>query len=315
MFCDPDTFVGLSFAPTTHYALLDIDVASPYHPSNNEKLFKELLGALEDIGFNEFIIIQSSWSGGIHIYLVLPKEVPTYKLAVMLKLTAIRSGFMVKDGTLEIFPNAKSFNKNHPTPYKAHRLPLQDGSFLLNSDFQPYSNNIKKFLDLADSAAKAQDIDLVEAAIEAADKAKAFRHIKGDGEKATLFAKDLNEQIQEGWTSFGQTNDLLRVIGTYGRVFEALDGNALADYIASTAQSLPGYYEFCRHQHHIHRRAREWARCVEKFYYPYGSEPTRVGTFGEMLTKGAKENTVNNERQKGAVDRGCAQNLLVGVNL
>ena len=171
-FCDPKTFVGLSFAPLTHYAVLDIDVGSPYHPSTNEQLFYELLGAYECVGFNNFIVIQSSGNGGVHVYLTLPKEVPTFRLAVMLKLTAIRSGFTVKDGTLEIFPNAKSYNKKYPTPYKAHRLPLQDGSFLLDKDFLPYSQSIATFLNLADSVAAAQDIDIIEAALEAADKVK-----------------------------------------------------------------------------------------------------------------------------------------------
>jgi hypothetical protein len=302
-FLDPDTLIGVSFGSTSHYAVIDIDRGSPYHPHNNEAAFKELLGAYEDVGFNDHLIVQSSWSEGLHVYFPLPKEVPTHKLAVMMKLTAIRAGFVVKDGTLEIFPNAKPYNKEHPTPYKAHRLPLQVGSYLLDKDYQPYSDSIKTFLDLVEQAAEAQDIELIETAIEAAHQAKAFRHIKGDGKKAAAFAKDLKEQIEEGWTGFGQTNDLLRIIGTYGRVFEGLEGKALADYIATTAQGLPGYREFCRHQHHIGNRAKEWARCIEKFYYPYGSDPIRVGTFAEMVDKGAKENKVNEERQMSAIDR------------
>lgn len=302
-FLDPDTLIGLSFGSTSHYAVIDIDRGSPYHPHNNEAAFKELLGAYEDVGFNDHLIVQSSWSEGLHVYFPLPKEVPTHKLAVMMKLTAIRAGFVVKDGTLEIFPNAKPYNKEHPTPYKAHRLPLQVGSYLLDKDYQPYSDSIKTFLDLVEQAAEAQDIELIETAIEAAHQAKAFRYIKGDGSKAAAFAKDLKEQIEEGWTDFGQTNDLLRIIGTYGRVFEGLEGKALADYIATTAQGLPGYREFCRHQHHIGNRAKDWARCIEKFYYPYGSDPIRVGTFAEMVDKGAKENKVNEERQMSAIDR------------
>jgi len=302
-FLDPDTLIGVSFGSTTHYAVIDIDRGSPYHPHDNEAAFKELLGAYEDIGFNDHLIVQSSWSEGIHIYFPLLKDVPTHKLAVMMKLTAIRAGFIVKDGTFEIFPNAKPYNKNKPTPYKAHRLPLQVGSYLLDKDYQPYSDSIKTFLDLAERAAEAQDIELIETALEAAHQTKAFRYIKGDGSKAAAFAKDLKEQIEEGWTDFGQTNDLLRIIGTYGRVFEGLEGKALADYIATTAQGLPGYHEFCRHQHHIGNRAKEWARCIEKFYYPYGSDPIRVGTFGEMVDKGAKENKVNEERQMSAIDR------------
>lgn len=302
-FLDPETLVGLSFGPSTHYAVLDIDKGSPYHPYNDEAAFKALLGAYEDIGFNDPLVLQSSFSEGIHLYLVLPRALPTYKLAVTLKLTAIRSGFTVKDGILEVFPNAKPYNQQRPTPYKAVRLPLQTGSYLLDGNYAPYSKSIETFLTLAERAAAAQDVEVIETALEAATQAKAFRYIKGDGGKASIFARDLTEQIQEGWTDFGQTNDLLRVIGTYGRVFEALEGKALADYIAERAKALPGYHEFCRHQHHIERRAQEWARCIEKFYYPYGTEALRVGTFAEMVESVPKENAVNNERQLSAVER------------
>ncbi len=302
-FQDPNTLIGLSFGSSAHYALIDIDRGSPYHPYNDEAAFKRLLGAYEDVGFNDHLLLQSSWSEGIHLYLPLPRSVPTHKLAVMMKLTALRAGFIVKDGTLELFPNAKPYSKEGPTAYKAHRLPLQVGSYLLDKDYQPYSDSIKTFLDLVEQAAEAQDIELIETAIEAAHQAKAFRYIKGDGNKAAAFRRDLEEQIAEGWTDFGQTNDLLRIIGTYGRVFEGLEGKALADYIAERAKALPGYREFCRHQHHIERRAIEWARCIEKFYYPYGSDPIRFGTFAEMVDKGAKENKVNEERQMSAIDR------------
>lgn len=304
-FLDHDTLIGVSFGSTTHYAVIDIDRGSPYHPHNDEAAFKRLFEAYEDVGFNDYLVVQSSWSEGIHIYFLLPQEVPTHKLAVMMKLTAIRSGFMVKDGVLEIFPNAKPYNKDNPTSYKAHRLPLQVGSYLLDRDFEPYSDSIKTFLDQAERVAQAQDIDLIETAISAASKAKAFRHIKGDGNKAAAFAKDLLEQIIEGWTDFGQTNDLLRIIGTYNRVFKGLEGKALADSIASTARALPGYHQFCRHQHHIDRRASEWARCIEKFYYPYGSDSMRVGTFAQMYEQQGRtrENKVNDKRQQSAVER------------
>ncbi len=302
-FLDPEILIGVSFGSTTHYAVIDIDRKSPYHPHNNEAALKELLGAYEDVGLGDHLVVQSSWSEGIHVYFPLPKEVSTHKLAVMMKLTAIRAGFVVKDGVLEIFPNAKPYNKDKPTSYKAHRLPLQVGSYLVDQNYDPYSDSIKTFLDHAERAAEAQDIDLIETAIEAAYQAKAFRHIKGDGNKAVAFAKDLLEQIEEGWTDFGQTNDLLRIIGTYGRVFGALEGKALTIYIAERAKALPGYQKFCRHQHHIERRAKEWARCIEKFYYPYGSDPIRVGTFAEMLEKIVKENKVNNDRQLNAIER------------
>lgn len=305
-FLEPDTLIGVSFGRNSHYSVIDIDRGSAYHPLTNEAALKELLGAYEDIGFNDHLIVQSSASEGIHLYFPLPKEVLTHQLAVMMKLTAIRAGFEVKDGTLEIFPNVKPYNPDKPTPYKAHRLPLQVGSYLLDENYLPYSDSIKTFLDQADQVAAAQDIELIETAIATAHETKAFRPIKGSGSKAEAFKKDLKEQIEEGWTDFSQTNDLLRIIGTYGRVFECLEGKALADYIAATAQGLPCYREYCQHQHHIENRAKEWARCIEKFYYPYGTDPIRVGTFGKMVTTGskeAKENKINNERQQNAIDR------------
>jgi hypothetical protein len=48
---------------------------------------------------------------------------------------------------------------------------------------------------------------------------------------------------------------------------EPLKGEALVKEIVETAQSLPGYKEWCRHQHEIEHRAEEWARCIENSHY------------------------------------------------
>jgi hypothetical protein len=301
-FISPDCLIGLSFGKKTRYILLDIDRASPYHPLNNEHWFKELLGFYEEIGLVEPIIVQSSDSGGIHVYFVLPCEVETFKLASALKFVATSNGFTVKDGTLEIFPNTKAYRKDKPSAYKAHRLPLQQGSFILDKDYQPYSNDVGVFLDLAESSAISQDMEMLEKIIDLASQAKKFRCIKGDSNKALAFANDLKEQIQDGWTDFHQTNDLLRVMGTYGRIFEKLEGEKLVQYIVETALNSPGYTEFCRHQHEIEQRAKDWARCIEKFYYPYGSKPSREGTFTSMK-KEARENTVNLNRATESRER------------
>jgi hypothetical protein len=226
----------------------------------------------------------------------------------MLRLTAVRAGYEVKDGKLEIFPNTKTYSKHSKTSYKAVRLPLQRGSWLLDKDFMPYSNDIEVFLEQGEAAAEEQDIELIETAIESASHIKHFRRVKGEGD-ACSFAQDLREQIGEGWTGFGQTNDLLRIIGTYGRVFKGLEGQALADYIVRTADTSPGYQQYCQHKHNIQRRGRDWGRCIEKYYYPYGSEPTRSGTFKDMQRTGnrqarqVKENVVNRTRQEEAVAR------------
>jgi hypothetical protein len=301
-FISPDCLIGLSFGKTTRYILLDIDRGSPYHPLNNEAKFRELLGVYEEIGLIESIIVQSSNSGGIHVYFVLPTEVKTYALACAMRFVATSQGFTVKDGTLEIFPNTKAYNKNKPSAYKAHRLPLQQGSFLLDKDYQPYSNDVGVFLDLAESSARSQDMEMLEKIMDLASQAKKFRCFKGDSNKALAFANDLKEQLQDGWTDHHQTNDLLRVMGTYGRIFEKLGGEKLVQYIVETALNSPGYTEFCRHQHEIEQRAKDWARCIEKFYYPYGSKPSREGTFASMK-KEARENTVNLNRATESKER------------
>ncbi|WP_228016680.1 hypothetical protein [Synechocystis sp. LEGE 06083] len=267
-----------------------------------------MLGAYEEIGINSVVTLQSSNSGGLHVYFVFPKALPTFKLAHMLRLTAIKAGYEVKDGRLEIFPNTKTYSKHSKTSYKAVRLPLQRGSYLLDKDFVPYSNDIEVFLEQGEATAEEQDIELIETAIESASHIKGFRRLKGDGD-ASDFARDLREQIAEGWTSFGQTNDLLRIIGTYGRVFKGLEGQALADYIVGKAETSPGYQQYCQHKHNIYRRGKDWGRCIEKYYYPYGSEPSRIGSFNDLQKKGCcpenppKENLVNQSRQKGAIER------------
>jgi hypothetical protein len=41
--------------------------------------------------------------------------------------------------------------------------------------------------------------------------------------------------------------------------------------MVQTAKASPGYQDFCRHQHEIERRARDWMRFAMKHYYPYRS--------------------------------------------
>jgi hypothetical protein len=304
---DPDTLIGVSFGKETRYALLDIDRNSPYHPANNEKAYREILGAYEDVGLVGYVPILSSQSGGIHLYFPFPKALPTYKIACLMRLTATRSGYTIKDGILETFPNTKTYNKKYPSQYKAHRLPLQKNSYLLDNDLHPYSQNIATFLERSEKAAREQDIDLIETAIEIAYQSRKQYWTCKNSSTAQQFKSDLEEQFSEGWSDLGQTNDLLRVIGTYARIFLALEGSDLAEYIAQTAQTLPNYHKYCQHQHHIHKRAEDWARCVEKFYYPYGSQATRTGSYARMGAASNRGdlilNPTNQERSQQAKNR------------
>ena len=50
----------------------------------------------------------------------------------------------------------------------------------------------------------------------------------------------------------------------------------MVDEIVASARSLPGYSEWCRHQHELEQRAEEWARCIEGSHYFH---------FGDQLQK------------------------------
>ncbi len=74
--------------------------------------------------------------------------------------------------------------------------------------------------------------------------------------KAEKFINDLNAEIELGWTGPGQTNYLLGRITMREYIFRhilngghPLSGETLVDAIVEVAQSLPGYFEYCRHRH------------------------------------------------------------------
>lgn len=304
MYQNPNVLVGVRFGQTTSYALLDVDTGSPYHPDEDENKFRQLLAHYGDIGLVRSLTLQSSFSGGLHTYFPLPYPVRTYKLASVLKLLPTRYDYKVKDGWLETFPNTKRWDAKRVTNYKAHRLPLQSGSYLLDDDLMPYSTDIERFIDDAAWCAKGQDMELLLKIIILVDRAKENKNYFGKkSDKVIAWEEHLLIRINEGWTDFGQTNFMLLDIGTYGRVFQGLSSIELAGYIEETAKNAKGYKLYCRHQHNITQRSRDWAKCIEKFYWSLGSIPVRESDYKQMTEKGSKENVVNSQRSIEARQR------------
>ncbi len=128
----------------TSYVMFDIDRGSQFHPNHDPLAIDQLKAALEvQLGLNDAIVIQSSYSGGLHLYFPLEKPIASWKIAEAIALVVEAAGFKVKDGQLEIFPN----NRNqHQLLYKAHRLPLQMGSYLLNQEFEPIGQSETQFV-------------------------------------------------------------------------------------------------------------------------------------------------------------------------
>jgi len=266
---------GVRFGAKTTYAMIDIDQGSQFHPNRDPLAISRLTAALEvQLGLNDAIVIQSSYSGGLHLYFPLAKPIASWKIAEAITLVVEASGFKVKDGQLEIFPN----NRNqHQLLYKAHRLPLQMGSYLLNSDFETISQSESLFVGQW-TFARDRSTCTEEECDRALKRLKRNKYALST--KAESFLNDLNTDIEAGWTGPGQTNRLIGRIAQrsyiFGHILHSLDhpltGRALIEEMSSVAIGLPGYQDYCSHKHEIHNRCKEWANCIENKskYFPCG---------------------------------------------
>ncbi|PZO11854.1 MAG: hypothetical protein DCF25_18595, partial [Leptolyngbya foveolarum] len=308
---DAARLVGVRPGHQTLYALLDIDINSPYHPNQDKGAIARIEAALETIGITRTIRIRSSWSEGIHLYLPLPELVNTFNLAVALKNCLVPQGFTLKQGHLECFPNVKAYGNFIKTEYLAHRLPLQpaSGSCLLNEAFSPTSHKLSAFLDQWEMAATGQDILVLQQALPLARKNR-FKQVRNRLNKVESWKQDLETVLAEGWTGFSQTNQLLKEFGCYGHVFLGHSGEALVDFICQRATASPGYEKWCRHQREIRMRSRVWAIAIEKYYWPLGSygkapkEPaTATDTFNHQRAQAAQESIQAAVQQLKALDQ------------
>lgn len=272
---DAETLIGVRFGSTTEYALIDVDSESFYLGQVDT-----ILAALETIGICRVIILRSSWSGGVHIYVPLPRPYPTFSVALAVANALEAQGMQLQPGQIEVFPNRKVYAKNwlgEFTDYQPHRLPLQpcSGGLILTSDLQPVegAHDLSRFFAIWDNCLLFQDDQALDQAIAVA-RSNRRRRRRSVG-PVEGWKQDLVQTISEGWTGHGQTNDLLKQIGCYGRVFEGLGGVALAEYIERVATSSPGFERWCRHQGEIWKRSCVWGKAVEHYYWPLGAEPLR----------------------------------------
>jgi hypothetical protein len=267
---------GVRFSAQTQYALLDLDLNSRYHPNQDPHAIGRILAALEPLGLVTSLHCTSSYSGGLHLYFPFSENQCSWKLAIALSCLLENAGFKLLPGQLEVFPNPKPYIvEGAPSLFNAHRLPLQAGSYLLNSDFEPIRSSPEQFVEQWQWAQQKNCLDekILKRIIQQA-KRRCFR-ISG---KADKFINDLNAEIEPGWTDFGQTNYLLGRITMREYIFHhileggtPLEGEELVEAIVTTAQALPGFNEYCRHRFELEHRVEEWVRCIEKsHYFRYG---------------------------------------------
>ncbi len=237
---DPATLIGVRFASQTLYGLIDIDAESPY---GNEEAIAQLRASLETIGITRTLLLRSSHSNGLHLYLPLPEPVKTFDLAVALEACLTTQDFQIANGTLEIFPNPKPYGVEKIIHYNGHRLPLQPGtgSYLLDDDLNPIGDQLDRFLWLWDGAASHQDMDTLRHALKIGrdNRRKKPKHKRQPNSTVETWRQDLEAEIEAGWSGPGQTNHLLKTIACYGHVFLGLSGEALFTHSLETATHLP----------------------------------------------------------------------------
>ncbi|MBI4784523.1 MAG: hypothetical protein HY785_24885 [Oscillatoriophycideae cyanobacterium NC_groundwater_1537_Pr4_S-0.65um_50_18] len=263
---------GVRFGAETSYCLLDIDTGSAYHPKRDPLAISRIVAALESLGLVSYVSCTSSYSGGLHLYFPFQQIQSSWQLAIALACLLENAGFKLQPGQLEVFPNPKPYATDGSLSlFNAHRLPLQIGSYLLNDAHHPIWSDAQTFVSRWNLAQQRNDID--GKTLKQILKQAKRKHFGISG-KAEKFVNDLNAEIELGWTGRGQTNRLLGRITLRAYIFhhilsggEPLEGQTLVSEIIEVAQSLPGYQEWCRHQHEIEHRAEEWARCIENSHY------------------------------------------------
>jgi hypothetical protein len=316
--------LGVGFGASTFYTMLDIDINSPYHPANNSKAFQKLLHTLEKKGLTHPVLIQSSHSGGIHIYYFFPKKLHTFRVASFIHVTLINAGFKFKPGHLESFPNPKPYSTNGKfSNYKPHRLPLQPnsgsyvidrwGNIVMNAESLTHIGQVSMFLRLAEASAAAhgEDIAKIEAALDWAyqlytHKIAKYQHLDRDySEAAREWLEDLLLTMAIGWTGKGQTNQMLQILVTYGVVFKDLEvKQELFDWVHETVLGTRGYVEHCNHHRDIEPRIWDWVNATidNEYYVSYCGFPARRGIGIDKLVKHIKkkERKANAHNQKTA---------------
>lgn len=269
---------GVRFGAQTQYCLLDIDADSTYHPHQDPLAISRIAEALEPLGLVSYVACTSSYSQGLHLYFPFEQPQNSWQLSAAITTLLENQGFKCQPGQLEVFPNCKLYVVGDtPNLFNAHRLPLQVGSYLLNAQLQPVSSSHERFVQ---QWRWCQQRNTINANIitQIIQQKQRYRHRVS--QRADKFLNDLNAEIAAGWTGKGQTNYLLGRITMRAYIFHhvvhggsPLSGETLVEVIVSTAQSLPGYREWCGHQHEIRHRATEWARCIENsHYFPYGTQ-------------------------------------------
>jgi len=242
--------IGKRSGQLTNYLMIDIDINSPFHPNNGG--FQTILTTMEQLGLCRYLIVRSSTSGGLHLYFPLPEPVNSWQLAYTVHSLLTANGVKIAGGICELFPNKKSANAEH----NGHRLPLQDGSFLLDNDFCPISNQKADFVTRWHTAAAQQDDEKLTLALSISSAIYAAPSTvvelppqpKPQQQRplpSSSIARATYSIPPIAWTHFAQSNEIMRELVNYGDRYAGYKNSTdLAAWMKAVAPQLPGYQEF-----------------------------------------------------------------------
>lgn len=244
--------LGKRFGKLTNYLMIDVDINSPFHPRNGG--IDKILAAMEALGLCRYLLVRSSTSGGIHIYFPLAEPVSAWAIACAAHAALTAAGITIAGGICELFPNKKAFNAEH----NGHRLPLQDGSFILDDDFNCIGNSKTVFLRQWQICAAGQGTKQL--AEELLEKHKPIPKPVSVGALPPI-----------AWTGKGQSNEVMRQLVNYG---DAVMGHrtiqALGDWIGAVAPRLPGFLQFASAESRDDVTRRNWAYRWAKSHFKAG---------------------------------------------
>ncbi len=260
----------------------------------------------EKAGLCRYLINRSSSSDGLHLYFPFPEAQPCLKTAFAIHNILAEAGFRVAPGQLEVFPNIKSPG----ALYNGHRLPLQQNSYALDTDFQPIHNSLELFVNSWVLAASHQDREKLTTIIEQAKTSQFKKHqLYTSSGDITEWKERLEETLEQGWTQVSQTNRIIKEVCQYaivflnqGRTWDELNWSGIRRWVYQTIINLPGYETFCNHRVTIKKRIDEWLRTNQKNrkYTPLGSQIKQLVKSKFSGNQTRQEETL--ERIRAAID-------------
>jgi hypothetical protein len=314
IFRDKDELVGIRPGKETNQILIDLDLSSIHYPHAflgeiAWKPIEDIRDVLLTIGL-ESKLFYSSENKGIHIRVFLPEMVNTLHLGAAVEYALIDAGYELKGGQLELSPRIKPYSEEGEKIqlHHAFRLPMQRGGAYIGIGHEVEErtdiDRLDHLVEIIQENIQEQDMDRLNEAMAAAyarlyeENWKRFRQQAPVRGKAAQFKESMELRMARGFDGKGQTNELMKETLKYGYIFLHLTGQELVDWLVGSMEAMPGYKQYCGHQHEMLRKAIVWQRWIEKprnRYYPYGGKG-----ISQKEQAGETEARVNKNESKAA---------------